>query len=147
MDGMIHADNGEIELAPDLRVGARTTEAEFLRSKLARRAKALTPSPGFSAYRLDRQLIFGRSFRMTLRFHHGRLVAIELYQVGAVSKASWAEWSKEEESARKADHDAWLASLLGPPPYAYAWGSIGSTYDPLGGYSHIMIRYGADPSA
>lgn len=144
---MIHAESGEIELAPNVRVGAATTEAEFLRSAFARRAKALTLSPGWSAYRLDRQLLFGRSFRVTLRFHQGKLCAAELYQVGAVSKMSWDEWSKEEESARKADHDTWLASILGPPPYAYGWGSISSEHDPLGGYSYIMVRYGEQQAA
>lgn len=141
---MIHADTGEIEFTPDLRTGAATTEAEFLRSPLARRAKALTLSPGWSGYRLDRQLLFGRSFRVTLRFHLGRLVAVELYQVGAVSKMSWDEWSKQEEVERKADHDTWLGSMLGRPPYTYAWGSVSSENDPLGGYSCIVVRYTAE---
>jgi hypothetical protein len=144
---MIHADTGDIELAPNLRVGASTTEAEFLRSPLARRAKALTLSPGSSGYRLDRQLLFGRTFRVTLRFQQGKVAAVELYQVGAVSKASWDEWSKQEELERKADHDAWLDSLLGPPPYAYEWGEIRSEHDPLGGYSSIVVRYGAQRAA
>ncbi|EYF07723.1 hypothetical protein [Chondromyces apiculatus] len=144
---MIHADSGEIDLAPHLRVGARTAEGTFLRSHLAARAKALTLSPGWSAYRLDRLNLFGRSFRVTLRFHQGWLVAVELYQVGAVSKMSWDDWSHQEENARKADHDTWLDALLGPPPYAYAWGSIRSEHDPLGGYSQIVIRYGAEQAA
>ncbi|WP_050436050.1 hypothetical protein [Chondromyces crocatus] len=144
---MIHADNGEIELVPTLRVGGRTAEATFLRSQLAHRAKALPLDPGWSAYRLDRLNIYGRSFRVTLRFRQGCLAAVELYQVGAVSKLSWDDWSGEEENARKADHDTWLVSLLGPPPYTYGWGSIRSENDPLGGYSVIMIRYSEDQAS
>ena len=90
---------------------------------------------------MQRQLIFGRQFRVSLGFRRGKLVTVELFQVGAESKASWDEWSGREELERKASHDTWLLSMLGPPPYSYRWGEIASEHDPRGGYSCIVVRY------
>jgi hypothetical protein len=137
---MIHVDTGEIDLAQGVRVGPSFTEAEFLRSALSRNSKAQN-DPEWSRYKIQRQLISGLQFRVGLCFHRGRLEQIELFLVGAESKASWDEWSEREEVERKASHDAWLDALLGPPPYAFAWGEISSDYDPKGGYSCIMVSY------
>jgi hypothetical protein len=139
---MLHEDTGEIDLAFGVRIGPSYTEAQFLSSKLARNSKAMS-DPEWSGYRMERQLLAGRQFRVSLQFRRGRLVAVELFQVGAVSKASWDDWSEREELERKADHDAWLDALLGPPPYSYPWGEVVSQHDPRGGYSSIVVRYAA----
>ncbi|MCC6552560.1 MAG: hypothetical protein IT372_05985 [Polyangiaceae bacterium] len=138
---MIDEETGELELAGGVRVGPSFTEAQFLASPLARRSKAMN-SPEWGGYRVERQRVFGREVRVTLGFRRGKLVMLELFLVGAVSKASWDEWSDREEVQRKADHDAWLEAMLGPPPYSYPWGEITSQHDPRGGYSSIVIRYG-----
>jgi hypothetical protein len=137
---MIHEETGEIDLALGVRVGPSYTEAQFLASPLARRSKVASDPEG-SGYRMERQMLFGRQFRVSLGFRRGKLATVELFQVGAESKASWDEWSKHEELERKASHDTWLLSMLGPPPYAYPWGEIASQHDPRGGYSCIVVRY------
>jgi len=138
---MIQAETGEIELASGLKIGPSLTETQFLASPLARGATAVDTDAQRSGYRLTRQIIAGSTFRVTLRFVTGKLVAVELFQVNTHSKASWDEWSDEEEKQRKAGHDAWLSQILGDPPYSYAWGKIRSDDDPRGGYSSIVISY------
>jgi hypothetical protein len=143
---MIHEDTGEVDLAYRVRVGPAFTESEFLRSELSQISKART-DPSRSEYKMDRQLISGRQFRVTLSFHRGKLETIELFLVGAESKAFWNDWSDQEEVERKKDHDEWLESSLGAPPYNYAWGQITSDADPQGGYSRIVLRYTAQTGA
>jgi hypothetical protein len=138
---MIHRKTGEIELGNGLRIGPAYTEAQFLSSPLARMSKALSRTQPWSGYRTARQRISDRTFRVTLHFLTGKLAAVELFEVGAESKAFWNDWSEREEEERKASHDAWLASLLGAPPYRYSWGDVTSEFDPRGGYSSIVVRF------
>lgn len=139
---MIHRQTGEIELSSGFRIGPSFSEAQFLSSPLARVAKALNRTQPWSGYRTSRQRIGYKTFRITLHFCGGKLSSIELFEVGAESKAFWNDWSEREEAERKASHDAWLASMLGEPPYEYPWGKISSEYDPQGGYSCIVVRFG-----
>jgi hypothetical protein len=139
---MIHRETGEIEFGTGLRVGPSYSEAQFLSSPLARMSKALSQTQPWSGYRTARQRIHDRTFRVTLYFHTGKLAAVELFEVGAESKAFWNDWSSREEEERKASHDAWLQILLGAPPYEYPWGKVTSEFDPRGGYSSIVVRFG-----
>ncbi|WP_437638501.1 hypothetical protein [Sorangium sp. So ce854] len=139
---MIHRQSGEIELSSGVRIGPSYSEAQFLSSPLARTANALTQTRPWSGYRTSRQRIGFRTFRMTLHFCGGKLALVELFEVGAESKAFWNDWSEKEEAERKASHDAWLESILGAPPYEYPWGKITSEHDPRGGYSSIVVRFG-----
>ncbi|AUX41231.1 hypothetical protein SOCE26_026410 [Sorangium cellulosum] len=139
---MIHRQTGEIELSSGARIGPTYSEAQFLASPLARTAKALSKTHPWSGYRTSRQRIAHKTFRVTLHFFTGKLASVELFEVGAESKASWNDWSEKEEAERKASHDAWLESILGAPPYDYAWGRITSEYDLRGGYSSIVVRFG-----
>ena len=138
---MLHADTGQIDFGFEISIGPGYPEAKFLGSRLARQAKALSRSPPRSSYRTARQLISDRTFRVTLHFHNGKLASVELFEVGAESKAFWNDWSHREEEERKASHDAWLESILGAPPYVYPWGQVTSETDPAGGYSCIVVRY------
>ncbi len=138
---MIHRETGEIEFTTGTRIGPGLTETQFLASPLARGATAMDMDAQHSGYKLARQYIDRETFRVILRFVMGRLVLVELFQVDTHSKASWDEWSDDEEKQRKATHDAWLEGMLGAPPYAYDWGKITSAHDPHGGYSSIIIKY------
>ncbi|WP_438000687.1 hypothetical protein WMF26_13555 [Sorangium sp. So ce185] len=138
---MIHRQTGEIELASGLRIGPSYSEAQFLSSPLARTANALSQAHPRSGYRTARQRIGFRTFRITLHFFSGKLASVELFEVGAESKAFWNDWSEKEEAERKANHDAWLESMLGAPPYEYSWGKVTSEHDPRGGYSSIVVRF------
>lgn len=140
---MIDRDTGELELASGMRIGPSFSEARFLSSPLARTCQALAQTQPWSGYRTSRQRIAGRTFRLTLHFCMGKLASVELFEVGAESKASWNDWSAREEEERKASHDGWLQMQLGAPPYVYPWGKITSEFDPRGGYSSIVMRFGA----
>jgi hypothetical protein len=50
----------------------------------------------------------------------------------------------EEETLRL--HDAWLLAMLGPPPYVYPWGTVGSLYDRRSDASSILVVYGPKTS-
>jgi hypothetical protein len=139
---MIHRESGDVEFGAGVLIGPSFTEGQFLSSPLARMSKALSHTPPWTRYRTARQRISARTFRVTLHFHTGKLVAIELFEVGAESKAFWNDWSDREEEERKASHDAWLESILGAPPYVYPWGEVSSEFDLRGGYSSIVVRYG-----
>jgi hypothetical protein len=54
---------------------------------------------------------------------------------------SWTDQSYEKELARKASHDAWLSQALPQPEVS--WGSVWSGYDEKGGFSDIVVKYGA----
>jgi hypothetical protein len=51
------------------------------------------------------------------------------------------QWSTARELERKAKHDAWLQSTLGPPPYIFPWGTIASEFDAKGCASDIIVTY------
>jgi hypothetical protein len=51
------------------------------------------------------------------------------------------EWTAALELERKAKHDAWLQSTLGPPPYIFPWGTIASEFDAKGCASDIIVTY------
>lgn len=55
------------------------------------------------------------------------------------------KWNEERELARKELHDAWLRNEIGPPPYRYPWGRLGSSYDAKDCVSDIMITFDKNP--
>ena len=55
--------------------------------------------------------------------------------------AALARRLRDTELARKARHDAWLDGQLGPPPWSYAWGKIGSGYDAVFVHSDVIVGY------
>jgi hypothetical protein len=59
-----------------------------------------------------------------------------------IPEDSSEEWTPELELKRKAVHDLWLRSELGPPPYQYAWGQLASEFDAKGCVSEIIVAYG-----
>lgn len=76
---------------------------------------------------------------------------------GDGSPGDWSAWSEEEELARRAWHDAWLADTLGETlataptehydhaskgrVHHFLWGRVWSDYDTRSGGSSITIRY------
>ncbi len=83
--------------------------------------------------------IGGTQFNATFIFATGKLESISLALPSSAS--GWDSWSEADEKQRKVDHDKWLATTLGPPPYDYPWGTISSQYSPQSAASTITFRY------
>jgi hypothetical protein len=78
---------------------------------------------------------------VVLWFHGQRLTMISLMDADPRFGTSWTDQSYEKELARKASHDAWLSRAL--PQREVSWGSVWSGYDEKGGFSDIVVKYGA----
>jgi hypothetical protein len=48
---------------------------------------------------------------------------------------------RDDELARKARHDAWLAKQLGLPPWSFSWGTVSSAYDATFCQSLVSVVY------
>jgi hypothetical protein len=85
----------------------------------------------------------GRKLALTVYFERERLdqVALFYYLPDEADSGTWDDWSREAEQRRQDLHDQILAEDLGPPPYDFPWGRVGSVYDDKGGFSLIFIRY------
>lgn len=98
----------------------------------------------YTNYYLKPQFIGSERFTVVLYFNQSNL--IEFINISLLSDGnipSWDNWSENEELNRKVEHDKWLESKIGKPPYKYSWGEISSAYDPRSGSSMITIRYSA----
>jgi len=51
------------------------------------------------------------------------------------------EWTVDLELQRKAEHDRWLRTKLGDPPYKYQWGAVSSEFDAKAVVSEIIVVY------
>lgn len=83
--------------------------------------------------------IYNKMFFVSLYFLSGFLNSIHLSE--DTPGESWIDWSLDIEMKKKKNHDEWLESMLGLPPYDYQWGHIVSVFDRKGGESIIVIRY------
>src|SRR5262245_17026252 len=99
---MIHSTTGEIQFESGQRIGPSLTESRFLSSPLSKGARALATDVEKGSYRTARHLISGQTFRLILRFHNAKLIAVEMVHVHRHSKVSWDDASEQEEQARKA---------------------------------------------
>ena len=82
---------------------------------------------------------------------NGRLAQITLLADDAAFGKGWDDYTEETEQARRAVHDAFLASALGPAhetddehfskEWTLSWGRVISSHDPRGGSTDIQILY------
>ncbi|MED4125627.1 hypothetical protein P4631_00415 [Halalkalibacterium halodurans] len=87
----------------------------------------------------DIKSIGNKEFHITVYFNNDKLKEVHLYE--ANEKNSWGEWSEESELKTKKNHDDWLMSILGSPPYEYPWGQVGSVFDRKALISSIMVIF------
>jgi hypothetical protein len=139
---MIDAATGELALASGDRTGPSLTLQAFRASPLAANAQASPGGGAWMQYHLGRQVIAGAIFSLVLYFDGSRLAMVRMSLVEPDESPSWDDWSDQKELARKAKHDAWLTTQLGPPPWVYPWGRIESNYDPRSGASLVVVVYG-----
>lgn len=82
------------------------------------------------------------TWHITATFDGERLFALRL---ALLRGGDWSSWSLDAEQATVAAHDRFVTSWLGPRPWQFAWGSVGSDFDPRSATSFITLRY-ADSS-
>jgi hypothetical protein len=133
--GTLTTDDGE-------QIGPGLTRTEFLASPLAATAEPLSINEPHASWRVARS--FGRRpFQLGLFFEADRLQVVVLAQEDALFGSSWTDWSLEREMARKAAHEAWLATFdpaIGHS-HGYDWGSVQSIYDDRSAGSQIVLNY------
>jgi hypothetical protein len=135
---MINERTGEIQLDSGLRILPWWPKEALLASPLAAGMSERKKGPGWVDVKVPPQRIGGRAYIMVLHFHDDRLAGLHLMDD---DPAFGDSWETADEQGRKRAHDAALAATLGEPPYEYAWGEAGSTYDPRGDVSDIYVRY------
>lgn len=120
-------------------LGPSTTRNAFLATALGRGSTVLTENEPWCSFRFD---VEDDNLSLATYFHGDVLDAIHLMAVGAEYGLSWDDWSEEKERARKRANDRWLGDTGLTPGKRYAWGSVWSDYDPKGGFSSAVVRYG-----
>jgi hypothetical protein len=135
---MIDPATGDLVLDSGLRIPPFWPKADFRASPLGAVAKERAMGGAFSQADVPPQRIDGRTFNVVLHFEGDRLTMIRLADDDPRFGTSF---DTADEPGRKKSHDDWLLATLGPPPYAYPWGEVGSTYDPRSESSDIYIRY------
>lgn len=135
---MIDSNTGELVLDSGLRIPPFCEKAALLASSLGQGAVEQRKGPGWVDVQVPPQPIDGRNFIVVFHFHDGLLAGLLLMDDDPRYGTSF---ETADEAGRKAAHDAWLAETLGPPPYRYPWGDVGSTYDPRSASSDVHVLY------
>ena len=110
---MIDPDSGMLTFeTPPASIAPSLTRAQFLVSALAKGAVTFVDNEPFHSWKINRTL---RScevdFVVVLFFSGERLTMISLMNTDPRFGTSWADYSLENELARKASHDQWLARI------------------------------------
>ena len=78
---------------------------------------------------------------VVLQFHYERLAALNLFHHAERFDGPEAGEPEAVELARKSFHEHWLAARFGVSCGHYRWGTVSSSYDPVGRSSSIVIEY------
>lgn len=144
---------GDVVLDTGERFGPKTSLTQFLSSRLAGGAsRPPAPANPRQSFPADFRLSDGRVFSSRLMFDGEALRLLGLailedeppvhdYRQHWNDDAALARLVRDNELSRKARHDKWLESQLGPPPWAFPWGKIGSAYDANFCKSDILVEY------
>lgn len=143
---MINPQNRNITIdSPSMVISPNMRREEFLQSAVANISTPVVENAPWSSYNFKPVTIGGESFAANIYFDAGRLDSIQLGVIRPEFGSSWADWSKERQLAKKPFHDSLLESWLGTDwrKRRFAWGEVGSEFDPKGGSSSIIVRYAA----
>jgi hypothetical protein len=141
---------GAIELH-GLRFEPSLTRRAFLESSASSRFEAHDMRTGFVNYGFRDAAAGGMSFAGWVAFKGERLEGYTLAFTDAELERSHPGGSRDIEQRRRAAHDAWLESFLGAPSqvdephyskeHRFAWGTVGSSYDPRSDSSCIVVSF------
>jgi hypothetical protein len=107
----------------------------FLASLLGANAEEFLMNKPHSTYRICPE----KGIVATVQFTDDILETVAI--LFEMEDDSAENWSEVRELARKELHDAWLLNEIGPPPYRYPWGRLGSSYDAKDCVSDITISF------
>ena len=110
--------------------------AEFRITKAGADSKLVVDSAPWQSYQIRLLDEAGATFY----FRENRLQEMHI-GIMRDSTESWATWSMETESKRKSQHDEFLRTALGFPPYVFPWGEVFSVLDEKSAAASIIIRY------
>lgn len=134
-DGYLYIKNKDLIISPKL------SKKEFKSSDLYNDVISHDIVNEYPSYLIKPQIIADNLFTIRVLFNkEGNVFIINLDMTDGVI-SNWNNWSKRNNNKKKKDHDIWLKSQLGNPPYKYDWGEILSKYEAKSGASVIIIRY------
>ncbi|MGL6074988.1 MAG: hypothetical protein ACRC8S_12585 [Fimbriiglobus sp.] len=139
---MFDASTGTLRFEqPPTVIAPSLTRDRFLVSSLADEARSHIANGTFHSWKLNGTFrSSGLDLLVVLWFHDQHLTMVSLMDPDPRFGTSWDDHSLENEMARKASHDVWLARALAPHRN-FAWGSVLSGYDERGGFSNIVVKY------
>ena len=91
---------------------------------------------------VSRVTLGGTAFSPDLGFHGEALRMMFLVLTMDDDGRGWDAWTYEHEQERDRRQVAWLEQTIGVAQADPPWGYYGSSYDPKGGFSSIVVRYG-----
>lgn len=124
---------------PGMTTGPQMSRQEFLQTSLGATAKVGVVNQGWVTLHVELE----PGVHGSLIFKDDRLIQVTATMDLASEETE--EWSESSELRRKSQHDAWLRSELGNPPYRYLWGSVDSEFDSKSCSSDIVITFGTFP--
>lgn len=135
----------------------------------AAKAGSVHVAAGRSTFELRNCTIAGARFHARIEYLGESLQRIDLMMLSGRDGASWADWTRANEMARKRAHESWAAAAIGrelllkpylmPEPIipfdagedhprhaVFPWGELLSFYDSKGGASYLSLCYGVKPT-
>ena len=135
----------------------------------AARAGTLHVAAGRSIFELRNCTISGARFHARIEYLWEALQRIDLMMLTDRDGSTWADWTRDNEMARKRAHESWAAAHIGrelvlkpyllPEPIVpydagpdhprhalFPWGELISFYDDKGGASYLSLCFGVRPA-
>jgi hypothetical protein len=129
--------------SPVFSIGPATRRSDFLSSTVGALSQSAVDNEPWHSWHLP-PLKAGDDFDGTVYFTADEITMVILENADPRFGTSWTDYSNENERARKAAHDQWLAERCQIATGRHAWGAVTSTYgpsQPWAGLSSILVRY------
>ena len=129
---------GAVLTSGDGRIDPSVSRSQFLQSSHGIIATIGVKNEPWCSFSLH---LPGETMWLSLQFNGESLESISICSTDPTFGSNWADWSLDNEMARKAFHDNWLSSQGTRPGETFHWGSIWSDFDSKGGFSSIVMRF------
>lgn len=139
---MIDKASGALVFDSGARIEPSISLDDFLASAVAK-AGVVQGKPGqtWRGCELSHCPSNGVLFGVRLTFQGQRLFSAQLDHENGPGPKSWDDFNLDKLRAVKTEHDAFVTSWLGPPPWRFPWGSVTSAIDEYGGSAVLLVRY------
>ena len=134
--------DGELIVAPDLRLQPNTSEATFLSTSVGKSATVMVSNGPYVTYRAGSVQADSRQFTVVAGFAHGLISSVQLHEISERGSEGWASYSLESTAATERRNDRWLHRELGSPgPWKFDWGQIESVMDLKGAMTFVCLTF------